>query len=145
MTYNAVHLIDLENLYGSGRLSYEAIKKTRLAYLEEVGVQDGDLVLVAAGIGNRLTVSNGWPGALYKFREGLNGADIALAEFMSEFHSAHRYNRAFLGSGDGGLAPYAEFLRTSGLDIVVVARPSSTSYRLRGFERIEFPEMQFAS
>jgi hypothetical protein len=50
MTYNAVHLIDLENLYGSGRLSYEAVKKTRLAYLEEVGVQDGDLVLVAAGL-----------------------------------------------------------------------------------------------
>lgn len=145
MTYNAVHLIDLENLYGSGRLSYDAVKQTRLAYLEEVGVQEGDLVLVAAGIGNRLTVTNGWPGALYKFREGLNGADIALAEFMSEFHSSHRYNRAFLGSGDGGLAPYAEFLRKTGLDIVVVARPTSTSYRLRAYELIDFPELCAAS
>ena len=141
MTYNAVHLIDLENLYGSGRLSYDAVNKTRLTYLDEVGVQEGDLVLVAAGTGNRLTVSKAWPGALYKFRPGMNGADIALAEFMSEFHSSNRYNRAFLGSGDGGLAPYAQLLIKTGLDVVVVARPSSTSNRLRDFEIIEFPEM----
>ena len=145
MTYNAIHLIDLENLFGSGRLSYDEVKKTRLTYLEEVGVQDGDLVIVAAGTRNRLAVFNGWPGALYKFREGQNGADIALAEFISETHLSGRFNRAFLGSGDGGLAPYAKLLQDVGVDIVVVSRPTATSYRLRCFEIIEFPEMQVAS
>ena len=145
MTYNAIHLIDLENLYGSGRLSYDAVRKTYRTYLDEVSVQEGDLVIVAAGSGNRLAVFNGWPGAHYKFRDGQNGADIALAEFISESHLSGRFNRAFLGSGDGGLAPYAEILQSAGLDIVVVARPTSTSYRLRGFELIEFPELLVAS
>lgn len=145
MNYNAIHLVDLENLYGSGRLSYDAVRKTCRTYLEEVGVQDGDCVIVATGPGNRLAVFNGWPGAHYKFREGQNGADIALAEFILESNLTGRFNRAFLASGDGGLAPYVELLQRSGLDIVVVARPTATSNRLKSFELIEFPELLAAS
>ena len=145
MNYNAIHLIDLENLYGWGRLNFDAVKKVRSLYMDEVGVQEGDIVLVASAEGNRLAVFNGWPNALYKFRNGQNGADIALAEFMSESHLEKRFNRVFLGSGDGGLAPYLRLLQNSGLETVVVARSSSISNRLKAFERIEFPELLIAS
>ena len=144
MNYNAIHLLDPENLYGWGRLKYDSIKTIREIYMEEVGIQEGDAVVIATAQGNRLAVFNAWPGAFYKFRDGKNGADIALAEFMSESRLAGRYSRVFLGSGDGGLAPYLHLLKNSGLDTVVVSRPRATSWRLNAFEHIDFPELRRA-
>ena len=140
--YKAVHLIDLENLYGDGLLTIDAIKKAHEIYDDEVGIQAEDTVLVAAGTQNKRNVLTAWPGAFYLFRPGANGADIALAQYMSEKNLATAYGRAFLASGDGGLAPYLNYLRNKGLDTVVVSRPSALSWKLNGFERIFVPEMK---
>lgn len=139
--YNAVHLIDIENLCGFGIPSAEDISRAREIYEEEVGIQDGDLVLVAAGTQNKAAVRAAWPTATHIFRPGANGADIAIAQFICESETlTNRYVRAFLGSGDGGLAPYLTCLQAKGISPVVVSRPSAMSGKLNSFEHIEISE-----
>lgn len=139
--YNAVHLIDIENLCGCGIPSADDIRRAREIYEEEVGIQDDDLVLVAAGTQNKAAVRKAWPKATHIFRPGPNGADIALAQFICESETiTSRYGRAFLGSGDGGLAPYASNLTSNGLDTIVVSRPSALSWKMHSFDHIDISE-----
>lgn len=139
--YNAVHLIDIENLCGCGIPSATDIRRAREIYEEEVGIQDGDLVLVAAGTQNKAAVRAAWPTATHIFRPGANGADIAIAQFICESETlCSRYARAFLGSGDGGLAPYVTHLTANGLDTIVVSRPSALSWKMNSFDQIEISE-----
>lgn len=139
--YIAVHLIDIENLCGYGIPTAADIRRVREIYEEEVGIQEEDLVLIAAGTQNRAAVRSAWPTASHVFRPGANGADIAIAQFICESDTlSRRYGRAFLCSGDGGLAPYASHLASEGLDIIVVSRPSALSRKLNSFDFIEISE-----
>jgi hypothetical protein len=139
--YNAVHLIDIENLCGFGIPSAADISRAREIYEDEVGIQDGDLVLVAAGTQNKAAVRSAWPTATHIFRPGANGADIAIAQFICESETlTNRFGRAFLGSGDGGLAPYVNHLNARGLDTIVVSRPSALSWKMNAFDHIAISE-----
>jgi hypothetical protein len=139
--YSAVHLIDIENLCGCGIPTANDIRRAREIYEEEVGIQEEDLVLIAAGTQNKAAVRAAWPTASHVFRPGENGADIAIAQFICESETlTRRYGRAFLCSGDGGLAPYATHLESKGLDTIVVSRPSALSKKLDSFDYIEISE-----
>jgi hypothetical protein len=141
--YRAAHFLDIENLCGTGQPTLEEMELARKIYEEEVGIQEEDLVVVAAGTQNKRLVRNVWPIATHIFRAGQNGADIAIAQFICESKSlATRFGRAFLGSGDGGFAPYAKYLIDLGLDTVVVARERGLSWQLNGFERILIPNVR---
>jgi hypothetical protein len=141
-SYAAVHLVDIENLCGCGKPNKDQITQVCANYYDEVGVQEGDLVVVAPGTQNRFAVYEGWPGAVYQFRPGDNGADIALAQFICENKLETKYVRAFLGSGDGGLAPYLELLSKKGIDPIVVSRKAGLSYKLSKFEHIFVSEVK---
>jgi hypothetical protein len=141
-SYAAVHLVDIENLCGCGKPNKDQITRVCANYYDEVGVQEGDLVVVASGTQNRFAVYEGWPGAVYQFRPGENGADIALAQFICENKLETKYVRAFLGSGDGGLAPYLELLSKKGIDPIVVSRKAGLSYKLNKFEHIFVSEVK---
>jgi hypothetical protein len=141
-SYVAVHLVDIENLCGCGKPSKEQISEICANYYEEVGVQDDDLVVIASGTQNRWALYEGWPGAVHQFRPGENGADIALAQFICENQLEDNFVRAFLGSGDGGLAPYVEVLSNKGLDPIVVSRKAGLSYKLNKFEHIIVSEVK---
>lgn len=139
--YNAVHLIDIENLCGYGIPTVNDIRRAREIYEEEVGIQEEDLVLIAAGTQNKAAVRAAWPTASHIFRPGANGADIAIAQFICESRALNsRFSRAFLGSGDGGLAPYVGHLSAKGLDTIIVSRPSALSWKMSSFDLIEISE-----
>ena len=132
----AVHMIDIENVCGTGKPTWQMVADARRKYLQRVSIQKGDRVFVTAGPQNREAVYEGWPGAIYRFKAGADGADILIAQYICENELNRRYKRAFLASGDGELAPYVETLCRLGLRTTVVALARSTSDRLAKFRRI---------
>ena len=62
---------------------------------------------------------------------GINGADHALIEVLSEERMPQRFNAVVIASGDGIFASVAADLAAAGLEVTVVAREGHLSARLR--------------
>lgn len=126
-----VHLIDIENLCGSGRPSRTQVAVARVRYEESVKVNEGDLVIVASAFGNLMSVALGWPGVRYLGRNGKDGADICLASVIVEERVSERFDSVVMASGDGGLAPFVAHLAGRGLDTTVVSYRKPLSRQMR--------------
>lgn len=131
------HILDIENLAGTGKLTPNLVSQVRANYFSKVHPAPKDVFFIAAGTQNRWAVMGGWPNSFYQFKPGKDGADILIAQFCSQLEHTNRFARGFLATGDGALSPYAQILADRGLDIRVVARASSCSWKLKKFELID--------
>lgn len=127
----SMHLIDIENLCGSSHLTLDQVRTARQRYVDTGLCREGDLVVVASSRGNFLSSAYGWPSARYLTRDGMDGADLCLAEVISEERLPSRFEKVVVASGDGGLAPFVVNLADSGVDTVVVSTSDRLSRQMR--------------
>ncbi len=137
-----LHLVDVENLAGTGHLTKEIVRLTRRSYESACAINHGDLVVIAAGPQNRQAVIQGWGNAVYKWQKGKDGADQAILGLFTSIRDLNRYPRVFLATGDGGLAPIAEIASASGLDVTVVTRATACSYKYNKYKTVTLDEME---
>lgn len=126
-----LHLVDIENLVGSARPTVGQVAACRAAYYDQVGVQPGDLVIVACNHGAALEVGLGWRGARLLLRSGPDGADLALIDVIESESVEDRFPAVVVGSGDGRFADPVASLGARALDVTVVATERALSTRLK--------------
>lgn len=71
-----------------------------------------------------------WNGARYVQGHGIDGADNALLDVISEEPVASRSSRLVLVSGDHAFTPSVTALKSSGIRTTVVSRPQSLARNL---------------
>ena len=129
----SVHLLDIENMLGTGEIEVTAINAFFAAYKEQVPMTDRDLVIVGVSSSEGLLaivlsdLRNSRP--LYK--PGKDGADLALQEVLDTEGLERRFSKVYVGSGDGGFATSISALAGRGAEVVVVSRSKSLAKRLR--------------
>jgi hypothetical protein len=117
-----VHLVDLENLAGSGHVTESHARWVRDVYLATGVVSKGDHVILGVSHHNLLAAGLGWPEARLVVLSGPNGADLALQEVMATENLAGRFGSCMAGTGDGGFAPAVAALAGQGLWCGVIAQ-----------------------
>ena len=127
----AVHLIDAENLCGSALLSVKRVRELRTAYMAAVPIGPLDQIILASAHISVVALGVGWPRQRYEMNSGPDGADIRLARIVVEENLHGRFDHVYMGSGDGGLAPFAGYLASAGVPVTVVSRIQSLSPRMR--------------
>ena len=127
----AIHLIDAENLCGSSLLSVQAMSKLRDDYLGSVPVGPFDQIVLASSHASVLSLAIAWPRNRYVMRSGSDGADICLARIVVEENLESRFDNVYMGSGDGGLAPFSAHLESRGIRVTAVSRIHSLSAKMR--------------
>ncbi len=132
-TARTLHVVDVENLVGSGRPGLSAVAALRALYTDVVRVVPGDHVVVACNPGCLLDVGVGWgPGsARLRVGAGRDGADWELLEVLESERVPERFSRVVIASGDGIFAAMAARLAVAGCDVTVVSRRTSLSAQLR--------------
>ena len=133
--HRSIHLIDIENLCCESNPTTEHVRQARDAYFEKIRPGENDLFFVTVSSKSNLEAAVfGWGHASFSCQEGHDGADILLAKMMLEDDLENRFDKVYLASGDGGLAPFARSLISKGVEVEVVAVPRALSvqYRLMG-------------
>jgi hypothetical protein len=125
-----LHLIDIENLAGVGKPSFEQIRVVQGIYVGHVTFGACDQVVVASSHLTLLSAALGWPHARYRIRSGPDGADLELLDILLYEKVAARFTSVVIGSGDGAFARAAASLAVAGVQVIVVSRPDSLSSRL---------------
>jgi len=126
-----IHLVDVENLCGSGAPASTYIRRVRDVYDIAAATSSDDLVVIGGSLISTLEAYDAWGSARYVMREGKNGADLALLDVVMSEGVAERFDRVVLGSGDGIFAESVSALGAAGCRVTVVARRASISRRLR--------------
>lgn len=135
----SIHLIDIENLCATPKLSEQIVQATRAEYLNMVrpGFMDQYIVTVSTKR-NLLAAKLGWPNSRVLSKEGKDGADLLIAEELMKLSHKDAYRSIYLASGDGGLAAAAEGVLKQGKILNVVSiRPCLS----RKFKKIGAPIM----
>lgn len=128
----SIHLIDIENLCGASNPSLAQVAAVKAEYEKLVRPGQLDIFLVTLSSKSNLKAAMfGWPGARVEVLEGHDGADILLAKEMLNGHLAEAFKHIYLGSGDGGLAPFASRLIREGGNLSVVSVPRSLNHSFR--------------
>lgn len=125
----ALHLVDIENLTGTGLPDPRAVQRARLALNGAVPVGAGDHVVVGSSHAAALAIFEGWGVARFVWRSGHDGADLALLGVLEEDVTT-RFDHVVIASGDGIFAEAAARLGAGGCDVTVVAREGGISRRL---------------
>lgn len=131
MKDRTVHLVDLENLVGSGHLTEHAAHLAFLAYSALGVVSPGDLVILGVSHHNLIAASYGWPHVRCRARSGPDGADLLLQEVMTDERIEERFGAAIVATGDGGFAEAIASLIGRGLPVGVIAPAGRISTKLR--------------
>src|SRR5271170_3983736 len=117
-----LHLIDIENLAGTGRPHRHQVRALYSMYCLRVGMDAMDQVVVASG---ELTIRNGgycWPGARCLIRPGTDGADLELLAVIEQERVAERFSHVAIASGDGIFTMAVADLAATGCQVTVVSR-----------------------
>ena len=119
--------MDIENLVGYGKFPAGEVRRVRDLYRLATTLKIDDLVIIASGPQNKRAIYEGWSDAMYLWRRGENGADLALVDFFATLSDLSPYGHLFIGSGDKKLAEVANAALLAGLPATIVARRSSLS------------------
>jgi hypothetical protein len=125
-----LHLIDIENLAGAARPSFEQIRDAQRSYAGRLAFGPNDHFVVASSHLTLLSAALGWPHARYRVRSGPDGADLELLDVLGYEDVAARFSRVMIGSGDGAFARPAADLAAAGVPVTVISRRESLSGRL---------------
>lgn len=137
------HLVDIENLMGSGRLTPTDVKACYAAYRATGLLRcDIDLIVLACNPFIGFDVGKAWPDALLKVGHGPDGADRELLMHVSHDKVPQRFNHVVIASGDGAFVEPACRLAADGRTVTVLSRSASLSkpLRLAAHHVVEFPE-----
>lgn len=126
-----LHEIDIENLVGSGKPTTQQVEAVRKKYVSAVEVLERDLVVLAAGPQNRVAVIQGWPGAVYIFKKGTDGADEALVAFFNQIDDKSIFTDLFVGSGDNLFASVVDSASARGIRTTVVLGSGKKSWKIK--------------
>lgn len=126
-----LHEIDIENLVGSGKPTRQQVQAAKESYSLAVQVMDRDLVVLAAGPQNREAVIEGWPGAVYLFKKGTDGADEALVDFFNQIEDKSIFTDLFVASGDNRFATVVDSASQVGIKTTVVLGAGKKSWKLK--------------
>jgi hypothetical protein len=130
----SLHLVDIENLVGDPRADAAVVLDTFDRYLAAAQWSAADHMVVAANPGLMEKVIFDLPVPANKHcAPGPHGADGKLLDAVTPHTIAIRYDRLVIGSGDGIFGDRARAVRAQGVEVSVVARRDSCSYRLWGF------------
>lgn len=144
MTSRTLHLVDLENLAGSPRMSTHDAIETLHTYLAAAQWQPGDLVYVAMNphLAGQIAFDVAVPCNMH-CAHGRDGADLALLAHAAPEFVARRATRLVIGSGDHIFVPRATGARDLGVDVTVIARATSVhwSWYAGGFSIDTLPEV----
>ena len=139
-----VHLVDLENVVGSGHVTELAARQVRDVYLASGVVAPGDHVILGMSHHNQLAAGFGWPDVRREVRSGRNGADLALQEVMATEDLHLRFGSCIVVSGDGGFAHSIAALAGLGLPVGVIAPRGRSSAALK-LAATAYAEIEFAA
>ena len=127
-----LHLIDIENELGTGRVKAAEIARFRTFYLKANNVPaDAHIVVASSCSQNLLESAFGWPGARTVWLPGHDGADRALLEIAYEENVEKRYDKVVIASGDHIFAEAAVALQDLGAKVRVFARAVFVSFVLQ--------------
>ena len=128
-----LHLIDIENLVGFGKVTAESVALVRRRYMSASKAGVNDTYCIAAHPMNRKALLEGWRGASYLYRKGKDGADQALLNIYWGLQSPEKFQRIVLGSGDFIFWQLVEDARRVGITVEVLARKGSCSKLLNTY------------
>lgn len=125
-----LHEIDIENLVGNGKPTRKQVQAVKENYGLAVQGLENDLVILAAGPQNRIAVMQGWPGAIYMFRKGKDGADAALVDFFNQIEDKTIFTDLFVASGDNRFSTIIHSATQKGIKTTLVIGTGEKSSRL---------------
>ncbi|MGF0117435.1 NYN domain-containing protein [Promicromonospora sp. Marseille-Q5078] len=125
-----LHLVDVENVCGTGCLSAERVREVRELLAPHRHTRGAHHWIVGASSSSSALALAGWENARRVMRHGKDGADLALLAVLDEDVTS-RYSHVVVYSGDGTFADALARLAAHGIDTTVVARPEQLSTRLR--------------
>lgn len=127
----ALHILDVENLAGTGRLTAELVSATARLYRAAVPMGPRDLIACAADINNQFALQHGWPSIRYLWGIGPDGADVtAVEELEIELHRG-RFDHFLIGSGDHAFASISARLAGAGHGTTCVYGRGAISRQMR--------------
>ena len=127
-----LHVVDVENLLGGTYFAPADVRRLRVDYSIATAMGATCQVVVAASADEpAMACGLGWPEAGLRLHRGPDGADLALLDVLLNEDVANRFQRIYIGSGDGIFAPVAAGLARRGVEVTVVSRRASLSVALR--------------
>ena len=127
-----LHLMDIENLLGTGRPAECEVLEALEQYSELVDIAGPNQVIVACNHGAARVVGCCLgEGPRLLIRSGHDGADLALLEVLCCENVERRFDHLVLASGDGIFTARVAEITSLGIPVTVVARRESLAARLR--------------
>lgn len=125
--------VDIENVVGSPRAEAEEYALAwRLITQQAIRVRPGDLVIVASSRFTAKRAAFALAGApvQWRWRDGQDGADRALVDFIDLDHQARRRSELVIASGDHFFAPLAREARARNMLVHQIIGRGSCSREL---------------
>jgi len=128
----SLHLIDLENLCGSGLPPTSLIEKVWRTYRYGVPTSSEDHYIVGT---SHLFAARAWfvlpdQGIQRRARSGKDGGELAILTNLDLDHAVSRFDRLVIASGDGMFTETAKAAREHGLHVHQVSGLGSCSRML---------------
>lgn len=125
-----IFFLDIENYAGKAVLGSDDVDAVRESVERQFHPGDDDLVVVGTShSSNFMNAALSWKGPRHVLKRGRDGADFALLEALGEYRLG-TFGEVLLMSGDGIFADKAAELVSQGVNVTVVSRPGSLSWRL---------------
>ena len=125
-----LHLIDIENEIGKAEPTATEVAQFRDFYLAFNRVaQDAHIVIGASSPLALLAISDGWPNARRVYKQGKDGADLALLQVINQERIHERFAKIVIASGDGIFADVAQELHVRGKNVSVFSHVRSISHQ----------------
>src|SRR5215472_13949933 len=115
-----LHLIDIENLAGTGLPTAQDVHRIRETYASRVGIGPSDHVVIACNHLAMKAAGFNWPGARYLVRSGPDGADLALLDVIRHENVPGRFTSVAIASGDHAFTADTSLLGAAGCEVTVV-------------------------
>lgn len=135
MTGRTLHLIDIENLAGTGFcMSEQLIAHVLDRYKDTALWNEGDLTSIAVNSGLLSAVAfatSDWTQKSLHGASGKDGADLVLLQHTNQSKLLAGVDRVVIGSGDGIFSRIVDRAHSVGTRTWVVAAPRATSHQLR--------------
>jgi hypothetical protein len=126
----SLHLVDIENLAGTGRPEPGQVGALYCLYRRRVGLATMDQVVVALSEFTVRNVGGCWPGARYLVRSGSSGVAAELLAVIEQERVTERFANVMIASGDGTFTTAAASLAAVGCAVMVISRRAALSNRL---------------
>jgi len=116
----ALHALDVENELSGGVFGTADVEHLHRAW--DLGVNPGkqDQYFLATGKRTAEAITFGWPNAAKEIREGKDGADDAIIEYLDVNYVAANFGQVFLGTGDHRMQPKVKELIAAGVSVTLV-------------------------